>query len=759
MARATWLQTNFNGGEWSPLAYGRVDLAKYKNGLATCLNYVPTSQGGLTRRPGTRFVAEVKSSASTVRLVRFEFSIAQAYVLEFGPSYIRFYTNDGQLLNGGVPYEVATSYAASELFQLVFTQSADTLYISHPAHPPAVLQRFGATNWTWTNATFLDGPYLPVNTTSTTLTPSGTSGAVTVTASSIVGINNGAGFSALDIGRVLRIKCSAEWLWGTITAVASTTQITWTVYQAQAPRTAILQPNVSGGSVFSVTVVDGGYGYGASPPAITISASGGTQAIAAATLVNGVVAAVQVSITGTSYTTATATAAAPVAAAASATSFWRLGLWGGSNGYPGTVTFHQDRLVWGGPTQYPNRVDGSNVSDYLNMAPTDLDGTVTDANAISFTLNSNTVNAIRWMVSNEWGLLVGTAGGEWVVAPNNTQTAITPTNINAKLSTAYGSAQVQAFSVGKCTLFVQRTGRKLREMNFQFYINTFLAPDISLVSEHLTHSGIKEMAVQLAPNQTVWLVRNDGTLVGMAYDKDQEICGWHQHQLGGTSTVESVVCIPSPDVTRDELWVLVNRNINGATRRYIEVVTKYWEAGDDVRNAVFLDSSSSYVGAPTTTVSGLTWLEGQTVGVLADGSTHPDCVVSAGGAITLNRSASVIQAGLRYTSRGKTLRVEAGGQDGPSQGKLKRIHRIIMRLFETVGMVLEANINGVPAVIEPFRSSADLMDNPIDLFDGDKRWAWEGSFETEGQITWSQSDPLPGNILMLAAQLETQDGG
>src|SRR5258708_6458795 len=100
MARATQLQTNFNGGEWSPLAYGRVDLAKYKNGLATCLNYVPTSQGGLTRRPGTRFVAEVKNSANPVRLQRFEFSVTQAYMLEFGAGYIRFYTNEGQLLNG-----------------------------------------------------------------------------------------------------------------------------------------------------------------------------------------------------------------------------------------------------------------------------------------------------------------------------------------------------------------------------------------------------------------------------------------------------------------------------------------------------------------------------------------------------------------------------------------------------------------------------------------------------------------------------------
>src|SRR5262252_797902 len=135
MPRATWLQTNFNGGEWSPLMYGRVDIPKYKSALATCLNYVATLQGGLTRRPGTRFVSEVKDSSNPVRLVRFEFSTTQAYVLEFGQNYIRFYTNDGQLLSGGLPYEVATPYGAGELSDLSFAQSADVLYIANKLRP------------------------------------------------------------------------------------------------------------------------------------------------------------------------------------------------------------------------------------------------------------------------------------------------------------------------------------------------------------------------------------------------------------------------------------------------------------------------------------------------------------------------------------------------------------------------------------------------------------------------------------------------
>lgn len=684
MGRVTWTQNNFNGGEWSPLAYGRSDIARYKNALAKCINYLPTAQGGLTRRPGTRFIAEVKNSANAVRLIKFEFSVTQVYHLEFGPGYVRFFTNGGQLLSGGTPYEVATPYGANDLQALSFTQSADVLYIAHPGYAPRKLIRAGSLIWTLNTIAFLDGPYLLINTTTTTFTSSAAGpGAATVTASSIVGVNGGVGFLVTDVGRVIRIKSGANWGWGTITGYTSTTviSVTWTL-----------------------------------------------------------------------------------AVGVAATALWRLGVWGTVNGFPGCCTFNQDRLLWAGAPGYPSRIDGSNTSDYENMAPTLVDSTVVDSNALSFTLNSNIVNTINWMLSDEWGMLVGTATAEWIIASSSQQNAVTPTNITAKETTRYGTSAVPPVKMGKSTLYVQRTKRKLREMTYQFTLGTYQAPDISLVSEHLTKGGIKQMSAQLTPYPNLWMVRNDGTLVGMAYDKDQDVFGWHQHQMGGYSDlaqtlppmVESVSCGPAPSVDKDEVWVVVQRNINGLTKRYVELLNKYWEDGDAVVDAVFLDSSAVYSGVATTTVSGLTWLVGQTVSVLADGSVHPSCLVSNAGTIALQRSASKIQIGLGYTSLGQTLRIEAGGNDGPAQGKIKRIHRTIMRLFQSVGLNMIANTGSTTP--EPFRSSADLMDNPIALFTGDKRWSFDGSYETEGQVSWSQTDPLPSNVIMVAVQLETQDG-
>lgn len=691
MPRATWVQHSFNAGEWSPLTYGRVDNARYKDALATCLNYVPTAQGGLTRRPGTKYVANVKNSADAVRLIAFEFSITQAYVLEFGPLYVRFYTNDAQLLNLGVPYEVATPYTAADLQDLSFVQSADILYIAHKNYAPRKLQRLSATNWTLNTINLLDGPYATPNVTTTTLTSSVAGpGAATVTASSIVGINGGVGFTSNDVGRSIRLKSGGTWGYGKITGFTDTTHVTvnWT---------------------------------------------------------------------------------SAVGVAATAT--WRLGLWFGAEGssatanYPACTVFNQDRLVFAASPTNPNRIDASNTSDYENFAPTQLDGTVVDSNALGFSLNSTKVNAINWMVSDEWGLLAGTANAEWVIAASTQQNAVIPTNVTAKPTTSYGSNSVPPVRIGKSTLFVQRTKRKVREMTYQFTISTFQAPDISLAAEHLTKSGIKQMVAQLAPHPVVWLVRNDGVLVGIAYDKDADTIAWHQHQFGGYSdaaqtlppVVESVASIPAQSMDRDQVWVAVKRYINGATVRTVELMQKYWEDGDAVADCFFVDCGATYSGASTTTISGLTWLKGQTVSVLADGSVHPTCVVDSSGAIALQRSVTKAQIGLGYNSTGKTMRIEAGGADGTAQGKLKRIHRAIFRFFQSIGLNVQST--GGNSFPEPFRSSADSMDAPVALFTGDKRWAWEGSYEVEGQVSWTQSDPLPSNVLMVVAQLETQDGG
>jgi hypothetical protein len=162
MPRANTVQTNFTSGEISPLMYGRVDVTKYFNGARKLQNMVVLPQGGSFRRPGTYYMGGVKNDNYAI-LRKFVFSATQAYVLEFGNLYVRFWNRDGQILNTGTPVEVVTPYASADLPYLVFSQSADVLYITHPSYAPQKLSRLSDISWTLTPVSFTDGPYLDVD--------------------------------------------------------------------------------------------------------------------------------------------------------------------------------------------------------------------------------------------------------------------------------------------------------------------------------------------------------------------------------------------------------------------------------------------------------------------------------------------------------------------------------------------------------------------------------------------------------------------
>lgn len=669
--KASPVQDAFNAGEFSELVSARVRFDKYQNAAKVVENMIPLVQGGISRRTGTKFVAEVKTSTKSTRLIPFQFSVTQAYIIEVGDQYFRFYRDRGQIESGGSPYEISSPYLEADLFELKFTQSADVIYITHPGYAPRKLSRTGHTAWTLTTISFLDGPYLVTNSGTTTITPSGTTGSVTLTASAAL-------FASTDVDRLVRVKHSSTWGYAKITAYTSTTQVT-------------------------------------------------------ATVIN------------------------PFAATTASTD-WRLGLWSDTTGYPAACIFFEDRLCFAGGDYSPQRVDMSVVGDYENFAPSATDGLVADDNAVAVTLNANDVNAIRWMVDDEKGLLIGTTSGEWILRPSSLQEAITPTNIAAKRSTAYGSDNLQAIRAGKSALYVQRAGRKVRELAYVYEVDGFRSPDMTILAEHILAGGVTQFTYQQEPSSIVWFVRSDGQLIGLTYERDQDVVGWHRHLLGGSfgsggAVVESVAVTPTPDETADELWIVVKRTIDGNTVRYVEYMTPKFD-GSDTDDAFFVDCGLTYDSTPTTSISGLDHLEGEALQVLADGATHPDVTVSSGG-VTLSRSASVVHLGLKYTSNLQTLRIEAGAADGTAQGKTKRIHRVGVRLYKTLGLQFGPSDSMLDTL--PFRTSADPMGDPPALFTGDKSVVWNGGYEREGYMYFRQDQPLPFTLLGIFPQLVTQD--
>ena len=226
MARVAVQLTNFTGGELSPRLDGRNDLAKYSSGCKTLENMVIFPHGSAARRSGTQYVAEVKDSTKQTRLIPFEFSTTQTYMLEFGDQYIRFYKDNGQILSGSpaVAYEISSPYLEAELFDIKFAQSADVMYICHPNHAVRKLARTAHTSWTLTEVDFTDGPYLDDNISSTTFVMSAHTVGTgrTLTASSTTGINGDTGFQTTDVGRLVRFRDG----YGKITGRTNTTVVT-----------------------------------------------------------------------------------------------------------------------------------------------------------------------------------------------------------------------------------------------------------------------------------------------------------------------------------------------------------------------------------------------------------------------------------------------------------------------------------------------------------------------------------------------------
>jgi hypothetical protein len=436
---------------------------------------------------------------------------------------------------------------------------------------------------------------------------------------------------------------------------------------------------------------------------------------------------------------------------------WSLGAFSDTTGHPSCVTFFEQRLVFAATLSQPQTLFFSKSGDYENMDE-NRGGTIADDDAIIYTIASNQVNAIRFMTATRT-LIVGTAGGEFTVSGGTVDTAITPTNILIKKQSNHGSANLDAIAAGNATLFLQRAKRKVRELAYNFDVDGYIAPDMTILAEHITEGGITQMAYQQEPNQIVWMVRADGQLIGFTYQREQQVTAWHRQVFGGSfdsgsAICESVAVIPT-DNSEYQVWVIIKRTIDSSTVRYIEYLNNFDFDETDNISFNFLDSQLSYSGSATTTISGLDHLEGETVSVLANGATHPNKTVSSG-AITLDRSSTNVKVGLGYTSLLQTMRLDAGSQNGTSQAKTKRIFDITLRLYETVGVEVGPDLNNMERI--PFRSSANPMDQAIPVYTGDKEVEFRGNYETDGFIYVRQNQPLPLTVLSLYPNLVTNDG-
>lgn len=231
-------------------------------------------------------------------------------------------------------------------------------------------------------------------------------------------------------------------------------------------------------------------------------------------------------------------------------SAWAEGAWGGDYGYPRSIAFFEERLVFGGNSNEPLTVWFSKIADYENLTTG-----VLDTSALIYTLASDKVNSILWMMPHD-KLLIGTSGDEWIIGSNKNGEPMNPTNTIARRQSSYGSEDIQAIGVNNVIFFVQRGGTKIREMAYDYQTELYQSPDMTVMSEHITNGGVTEIAFQQNPFPILWALRSDGVLLGFTYEKEQQVYAWHRQVTEGD--FKSITVIPNEN--EDELWTIVERN-------------------------------------------------------------------------------------------------------------------------------------------------------------------------------------------------------
>ena len=801
------LVSSFNAGELSPYLEARSTLEKYRNGCRVLENFVITPYGPANRRAGLVYRGQAKSSATRCRLFGLNLTEQTRIVMEVGVGYIRFWKNGNLITSGGTPVEpTPVNYAGTpvggsphpyqedDLREVRICQVNNVIYFAHPSYAPMRLSRFSDTNWTMGEIDWAWAPMLDLNTTDTRLTPSATTGTITLTASaSLFTANNVGGyfqiehtppdsFLSVDIPYTANqgttpnvtsgtIKILGKWqmqsfgTWSANVDLQASTDngTTWVTRRDIVSRkdfNIIATGDESVTTLFRFVISTWLLATSSTAPRIQLTSIDST--------LRGMVR-----ITGvTNATTATAVVLNSLGNT-TATTLWREGAFSNAQGFPTVVALHQSRLWFGGTTFLPTSLWASKSNDFQNF----LQGPLDD-DSLFFTLASTTGGRLQWLVSKS-SLLIGTTLDEWSLSSSSATGPLTPTNVQAQVQSNYGSTSIPAMVVNDTVLYVQRMSRKIRELIYTFSSETWVSNDITVLSEQTTRTEITEVAYQRVPDAIYWFVRGDGQLVSLTYEREQQVVGFSRHTTDGV--FESVASINGAD-GEDEVWVAVRRTINGATKRYIERFDMGMrEALDtaDKANWVYADSSVKldYVAGatPTATITGLSHLNGKnvviwggvynaTLGTVTYGVIPPTINTSTGlpsvvasGQITAQTPLVAWVVGLAYTSTIVPQRVEAQLSDGTSQGRKMRIPRFNAKIYQSfAGEYSSDGTTWYPMVA---RQTVGFMDDSPSVINGYTRMFLSSNWSDGTDMYLRQTLPVPFTVAAIVVNWEASEGG
>lgn len=776
--------TSFNAGEMSPLMQSRIDFAKYKSGAQTLQNMIVRAQGPVTRRPGTKYIATVKDSHDAVRIIPFEYSTSDAYILELGDEYVRFYRNGAQVTSGPNAYEVNAPWDANDLFEIQFVQDAETMRLVHPDYPPYKLTRNTAshTDWTLAAVDFNNGPFIDENTNHNyTIYADATTGDVNLVADANIFDANHVGalwqithlldsetvrgrfwgpWYAWDVNaygveeagvpyydgnsesltvyrhQAYTVTTAGDW-YGTFKIQRSYDDgVTWNTIKAFAYEGngnvlySGMEPEDD--ALYRVRIEDqyitgNMHDHGERKCEFTLSTDAflrhGVVKITAYTDANEVIGTVEVSLASTEPTWR-----------------WAEGAWSTYRGWPRTVEHHEQRCLYGGNAAWPQTIWAS-ITSSQDDDYDDFDTGLGDA-ADAWTYVLPGMNPIQWMKSREY-LMVGTSAG--VGRLGSPDKPIDPTWPPVyRLQAKNGSAYIQAVAAVDAVLYVERGAQKVRELTYTYSSDRYIAPDMTILAEHITGDGITQIDFQERPDPILWCVREDGVLLSFTYHRQHAVEAWSRQTTGpnGADNFESVARIPGTN--EDEIWAVVQRTIDSNSVRYVEQFQPLnW--GTDQNDCWFVDCGG-------TNQASLAQLEGATVSLFADARpVEANGYTVASGALSPAASGYTnTTIGLPYTSILQTMPIVVSLNESDSLGRPTRVNALTINFYKTLGCHAGADAT----YLADLKFSSDSFATTIPVWSGVKAIPYPRGTARAPSLYLQEASPVPLTIRNIVADLE-----
>ena len=688
MALIIW--KNFSAGEISPQLSERTDIDLYYRAAKKIENFIPLKFGGIKRRDGLKFMGVINEDRYDpgVKFIPFKYSESVSYILEFTENYFRIITPNGYITdNKNNILKIYSGVLIKYINNISYAQYENKLYICHSRFSPRVIELNGST-WTSYNMRFNSSCQKRTEVRVTTPRPTG--------------------------------KPIPQ---GTVYKNVSYTVIPYDDDNIPGPTSYVLSskdvpkyPTQDFYTHINWTPISTATGY------LLYEVEDGIESFLLKTTNN--------LYKDFGYHTLNHNKGFPQSIAHFTT----------YDQFPSKVTFYDRRLIFAASNKEQHTIWGSVPALFHNFIAESIP---TDACPWKFTIASNEKNSINWLFSSD-KLIVGSDSDEWRVSGNSGE-SITPNSVEVRRLSSWGSAEMTPKSLGDDILFIDNSRKNVRAMNKN---NNYSISNLNIYADHLTKdSKIINWDIVTGDNQIIYLVLDNGSMIGLTYDKDHNVFAWHRYVTNGKFLD---ICTLKNN-GEHSIFVAIEREIDGKKVKSLEMFDSNH----------YLDSFISYDGEETSNLEGLDHLKGLEVEVSTNNNSSRKYTVDNNGKITLDEPANSIVIGLNFESTLETLPLESATTVESLKARKNKITSIKLRLLDTQGLEVGIQHDALMALqydnVENHKnihnSNNIKSNNKLNLYSGTKYIGNISGYDENCSIIIKQSNSLPATILSIYAEV------